>query len=66
VDVDHGRRDIRMAHVRLHVGQREDLDGEGAEAVAEVVKADFRALRKTWPLTGASRKWIEDDAMNRG
>jgi len=39
MDINHRRRDVGVAHVRLHVGQREDLDGEGAEAMAEVVEA---------------------------
>ena len=39
VDVDHRRRDVGVAHVRLDVGQREDLHGEGAERVAQVVEA---------------------------
>jgi hypothetical protein len=29
-----------VAHEGLDVGEREDLDGEGAEGVPEVVKAD--------------------------
>ena len=31
-----------MAHVRLDVGEREHLDGERPERVAEIVKADLR------------------------
>src|SRR3954454_12936978 len=40
MDVDHGRGDVGVAHVRLDVGEREYLDGQGAERVAEVVEPD--------------------------
>lgn len=46
VDVDHRRRNVGVAHVCLDVGEREDLDGEGAEAVAEVVEADVLEARR--------------------
>ena len=40
VDVDHRRLDVGVAHVGLDVGEREHLNGEGAERVAQVVEAD--------------------------
>ena len=45
MNVDHRRGNVRVAHVRLHIRQREDLNGEGAEAVAEVVEADVLEVR---------------------
>jgi hypothetical protein len=42
VDVDHGGGDVGVAHVGLDVGERELLDGEGAEGVAQVVEAQVR------------------------
>src|ERR1019366_6293337 len=39
VDVDHGSGDVGVAHVCLDVGERELLDGESAEGVAQVVEA---------------------------
>jgi hypothetical protein len=45
-DVDH-RRNVGVAHVSLHVGEREDLDGEGAEAVVEVVEAGVLEARRS-------------------
>jgi hypothetical protein len=39
VDVDHRRCDVRVAHVRLHVCQRERLHGQGAEGVPQIVEA---------------------------
>jgi hypothetical protein len=41
MDVDHRRRDVGVAHVRLDVGEREHLNGQRAEGVAQVVKADW-------------------------
>jgi hypothetical protein len=41
VDVDHRRLDVRMSHERLHVRERERLDGQRAERVPEVVQAEL-------------------------
>lgn len=38
VDVDHRRRHVQVAHVRLDVGQRPHLYGQGAEGVAQIVE----------------------------
>lgn len=37
VDVDHGGGDVGVSHVCLDVGERELLDGEGAEGVAQAM-----------------------------
>jgi hypothetical protein len=38
VDVDHGGGDVDVAHVCLDIGERELLDGEGAEGVASTAR----------------------------
>src|SRR3954451_20659088 len=37
MDVDHRRRDVRVAHHRLDVGERERLHGERAERMTQIV-----------------------------
>jgi hypothetical protein len=39
MDVDHRRRDVRVAHVGLHVRQGERLHRQGPERVPQVVEA---------------------------
>jgi hypothetical protein len=41
MDVDHRRRDVRVAHVRLDVGQREGLHRQGSEGMSQVVEAQL-------------------------
>jgi hypothetical protein len=58
VGVAHRRRDVGVSHVRLHVVQREHLDGQGAERVAQVVEGEtgLRAEeipRGTWGSIGS-------------
>ena len=37
--VDHRRLNVRVTHERLDVSERERLDGQGAEGMAQVVEA---------------------------
>ena len=45
VDVDHRGGDVGVAHVGLDVREREHLDGQGAERVAQVVEAQVLEAR---------------------
>jgi hypothetical protein len=39
VDIDHRCGDVRVAQIRLHIGERERLHGQRPERVPQVVKA---------------------------
>jgi hypothetical protein len=41
MDVDHRRLHVRVAHVGLHVGEREHADREGPGRIAQVVEAQL-------------------------
>jgi hypothetical protein len=55
VDVDHRGGDVGVPHVGLDVGEWEDMDGEGAEGGAQVVKSqhvDRWMVGVRWCLCG--------------
>ncbi len=58
LDVDRGGGDVGVAQVGLHVTEREDLDGEGAEGVAQVMEAQVFDLGGLQRVAKARAQWI--------
>ncbi len=65
VEVDHRRLDVSVAHVGLHVRERECLDGERPERVPQVVKDERIRLGAQLAEAGCLERVVEAPAQAR-